>query len=143
MQEISLAAIRQQSPLRDPAKAGPWLYRLAVRQVLLYRRKQGRQRKLWDRYQATCSAAEAGDRSGDPLVWILSDERRSLIRTSLERLPERDAAVLLLKYTEHWSYQQIAEHLGIGQAAVESRLHRARARLRAELTARDVFEVRR
>ena len=41
MQEVSLAAVRQQAPLNDPEKVAPWLYRLAVRQSLLYRRKHG------------------------------------------------------------------------------------------------------
>src|SRR5262245_46464709 len=49
-QEVSLAAVRQQAPLADPSKAAPWLYRLAVLQALLYRRRHGRQRKLLDRY---------------------------------------------------------------------------------------------
>jgi RNA polymerase sigma-70 factor (ECF subfamily) len=39
----------------------------------------------------------------------------------------------VLKYTEHWSYRQLAEHLGATESAVEARLHRARARLREEL----------
>jgi RNA polymerase sigma-70 factor (ECF subfamily) len=43
--------------------------------------------------------------------------------------------MLLLKYTEDWSYQQIADHLGMTHDAVESRLHRARAKLRSELAA--------
>ena len=42
------------------------------------------------------------------------------------QLPRRDAEILLLKYTENWSYHQIAAHLGIGHSAVEARLHRAR-----------------
>ncbi len=76
----------------------------------------------------------------DPLSWLLADERRSLIRQALGQLNPRDAEILLLKYTENWSYHQIAVHLGIGHAAVEARLHRARARLRAELAALDVIE---
>ena len=44
MQDVSMAAVRQHAPLSDPAKVGAWLYRLAVRQTLLYRRKQGRRR---------------------------------------------------------------------------------------------------
>ena len=38
MQDLSLAAVRQHAPLTDPEKVAPWLYRLAVRQTLLYRR---------------------------------------------------------------------------------------------------------
>ena len=39
-------------------------------------------------------------------------------------------------------YHQIADHLGISHAAVEARLHRARAKLRHELTALNVIEAR-
>jgi RNA polymerase sigma-70 factor (ECF subfamily) len=143
MQEVALAAVRQAAPLADASKVGPWLYRLAVRQVLLYRRRRGRQRKLLERYEARCYPGRAQSEGVDPLNWLLSDERQQLVRAAIERLPGRDAEILLLKYTEQWSYQQIADHLGIGHSAVESRLHRARARLRTELAASQLVEVRR
>ena len=53
----------------------------------------------------------------------------------------RDAEILLLKYTEDWSYRQLASRLGITKVAVEARLHRARQRFRAELTNLAVIEV--
>ena len=56
----------------------------------------------------------------------------------MSRLPKRDAEILMLKYTEDWSYRALAEHLGISESAVETRLHRARQRLRTELAALDV-----
>lgn len=142
MQEIALAAVRQSAPLLDPSKVAPWLYRLAVRQVLLYRRKMGRCRKLLDRYAEYGKEPSDSDPLGDPLHWLLADERRKLIRAALERMAERDAEILLLKYTENWSYHQIAAHLGVSHSAVESRLHRARRRMREELTAMEVIEAR-
>jgi RNA polymerase sigma-70 factor (ECF subfamily) len=135
MQEVSLAAIRQQAPIADPEKAAPWLYRLAVHQTLLYRRKQGRRRKLIDRYTERYHPTEADTRQADPLGWLLSEERREQVRTAMSRLSKRDAEMLLLKYTEDWSYHALAEHLGISESAVETRLHRARAKLRTELAA--------
>ncbi|NQT38292.1 MAG: sigma-70 region 4 domain-containing protein, partial [Planctomycetes bacterium] len=57
------------------------------------------------------------------------------------RLSRRESEILMLKYTEDWSYRQIADRLGISASAVESRLHRARHRLRSELAALDVIEV--
>ena len=132
-QEVSLAAIRQKSPLKDPTKVAPWLYRTAVTQSLHYRRKAGRRRKLAGNYARATQPDEADVRTPDPLDWLLADERRKLVRTALDRLPRRDAEILWLKYTEDWSYQQIAEHLGISQSAVQARLHRARGRLRREL----------
>jgi len=142
MQEVSLAAVRQKSPLSDPTKVAPWLYRLAVVQSLLYRRKRGRQRKLTDRYAQRHRPTEQDNRCPDPLDWLLARERREQIRAALGRLRKQDAEILLLKYTEDWSYHQLAEHLGISHSAVEARLHRARKRLRAELVAMDVIEAR-
>jgi RNA polymerase sigma factor (sigma-70 family) len=138
MQEVSLAAVGQRAPLNDPSKVAPWLYRLAVRQSLLYRRKQGRRRKTIGRYADRFRPTEADTRHVDPLSWLMAEERRSQVRTAMSRLPRRDAEILLLKYNEDWSYDAVAKHLGISQSAVEARLHRARQRLRTELAAMDV-----
>ncbi|MHC4398100.1 MAG: RNA polymerase sigma factor [Planctomycetota bacterium] len=140
MQEVSFAAVRQRSPLADRNKLAPWLYRLAVTQSLLYRRKQGRARKLTNGYARHVEATASHKREPDPLNWLLAEERRRLIRVALGRLPKRDAEILLLKYTEDWSYRELADHLGISQSAVQSRLHRARSRMRKELAALKVIE---
>jgi RNA polymerase sigma-70 factor (ECF subfamily) len=101
----------------------------------LYRRKLGRGRKLAARYVERVAYAEADTRVPEPLDWLVSDERRDLVRRALAQLAPRDAEILLLKYTEDWSYRQLADHLGLSQSAVEARLHRARARLRTQLAA--------
>ncbi|MEQ8787346.1 MAG: sigma-70 family RNA polymerase sigma factor [Pirellulaceae bacterium] len=142
MQEVALAAVRQSAPLSDPAKAAPWLYRLTVRQTLLLRRSLGRRRKLRDRFTDHQHAAPRAA-PADPLAWLLAEERRQMIRVALNRLPPRDGEILLLKYTENWSYRQIAAHLGVSHSAVEARLHRARHRMRQELAALDVIEAQR
>lgn len=142
LQEVALAAVRQAAPLADPSKVAPWLYRLTVRQALLYRRKCGRRRRLSSRYADEAQHVDRGPpRSPDPLDWLLAQERAALVRRALATLPGRDAEILLLKYTEYWSYHQIAAHLGISHSAVEARLHRARARLRQELAALEVVET--
>jgi RNA polymerase sigma factor (sigma-70 family) len=140
-QEVALAAVRQSAPLTDPNKAAPWLYRLAVLQSLLYRRKHGRQRKLIDRFLQRSPPMQHDPDNSDPLVWLLSEERRRLVRDALKRLQPRDAEILLLKYTQDWNYQQIASRLGVSHSAVEARLHRARARLRNEFVALELTEV--
>ena len=134
MQEVSLAAVASPAPPRaDPASVGAWLYRVAVRQTLLYRRRSGRRRKLLDGFVRRGAAADAAPATPDPLRWLLSSERADLVRQAVARLPRRDADVLVLKYTEHWSYRDLARHLGTTESAIEARLHRARARLREEL----------
>ena len=87
-------------------------------------------------------AAFAGSASAGTLDDIGPQPGKARFRQALAQLQPRDAEILLLKYTENWNYHQIATHLGSGHAAVEARLHRARARLRMELAALDVIEVK-
>ena len=141
LQEVSLALVRGKSLPDDDSRVAPWLYRVAVRQTLLYRRKMGRQRKLQDRFTQAAPPKEHDPASPDPLKWMLADERKKLVREAMKKLSPRDAEMLMLKYTEDWNYHQIAERLGISHAAVESRLHRARSRLRQELIGLNVIEA--
>jgi RNA polymerase sigma factor (sigma-70 family) len=108
---------------------------------LLYRRKMGRQRKLVDRFAQRVHPSVQDNRQMDPLSWLMSEERRQKVRMAMKRLVRRDAEILLLKYTEDWSYRDLAERLGISESAVEARLHRARQRLRSELAVLDVVEA--
>lgn len=143
MQEIALAAVKQAAPIQDPSKAAPWLYRIAIHQCLLYRRKCGRRRKLTDRYIQAKPPEEHDTTTPDPLHWLLADERRQLVRQALRQVSRRDAEILLLKYTENWNYHDIARQLGLSHSAVEARLHRARRRLRDELLALSATEATR
>lgn len=133
MQAVAVAAVEQRSPLIDLNKVAPWLYRLAVWQTLQYRRRAGRQRKLAKNYEGL-ALAKTTEGMAEPLAWLLSQERQRLVRAALARLSRQDAEVLLLKYSEDWTYRDLATHLGISESAVEARLHRARSRLRRELT---------
>jgi RNA polymerase sigma-70 factor (ECF subfamily) len=133
LQEVATVAVEKGHQLRDPKSVGAWLYRLAVVGSLQYRRRQGRRRKLVERYADHAAPNESNSRERDPLDWLLADERKTMVRQALGRMPRRDAEVLLLKYSEDWSYRQMAEHLGMSESAVEARLHRARQKLRSEL----------
>lgn len=141
MQEIALAAVRQRAPLAEVSKVAAWLYRIAVTQSLLYRRSMGRRRKLHERYRSQVES-RGTDRTADPLSWMLSDERRESVRSALKSLSSKDAEILLLKYSEDMSYKRMAELLGVSTSAVESRLHRARGRLRERLVQMEVVEPR-
>jgi len=132
LQEVSAVAVENATRLRDPEKVAPWLYRIAVVSALQYRRRLGRRRKLVERFAGTQSE-QAASAEPDPLVWLLADERRQLVRQAIATLSSKNAEILLLKHTEDWSYRQLAEHLGISESAVDARLHRARAKMRKAL----------
>ena len=61
-------------------------------------------------------------------------ESRELLRDALraiDRLPEGQREALRLAAVEGWDYSEIAEHLGVTENTVKTRVSRARARLRA------------
>ena len=93
MQEVSLAAVRGQAPISDRSKITPWLYQLAVRQSLLYRRKVGRRRKLVGNYVDRFHPTEQDNRTTDPLDWLLAEERQRLVRQCVARLVPRDSEI--------------------------------------------------
>ena len=141
MQEVALAVMRQPPSLAEVTDAAPWLYRVAVRQSLLFRRRIGRRRRLTSRYADRIGNGETGHAACDPLDWIMAKERRESVRKAMSQLPVRDNEILMLKHSEGWTYQQLADHLGLSVHAVEYRLLRARKRLRSRLLALQITEV--
>lgn len=138
LQEVHVAAIEQKSPIREPAAFRSWLFQVAVRQTLLFRRKTGRYRRLIKSTKEKTAVPESDDEN--PLAWLLCSERRVLVREALRQLQDREREFLVLKYVENWSYRKIAEHCGSTERAVESRVHRARANLRNQLRKRNVID---
>jgi RNA polymerase sigma-70 factor (ECF subfamily) len=141
MQNIALELTRSQAPLRELTRVSAWLYRIAVRQCLMYRRGAGRARRLLARVARHHRPdTETSGLDGDPLGWLVRRERGDMIREALDRLPPRDGEILLLKYVEDWSTRQISDRLGVSRSAIEARLHRARRRLRSDLVRNQVVE---
>ncbi len=133
MQNVAVAALRGDRRPHDPAKVAPWLYRVAVKQCLMHRRTQGRRRKLT--VQLGRSPPGGSPVDDDPLLWLLGRERQKAVQAALARLPDIDRELLVLKHTEHWTYQQLADRLGVSVHTIEYRLLQARKRLRSELGA--------
>lgn len=70
----------------------------------------------------------AGD--GTPADELVSREAVREALRAIERLPESQRRVMELSILEGWSYTEIAEHLGVSENTVKTRVSRARARLR-------------
>ena len=130
IQEVALAVLRQPSRPTLPGKVAPWLYRLTVRQAINFHRRS-RSRK-WQPITAEHEPEEIDNVS--PLDWLMEDERRGEVRRALDRLRPRDREILLLKYTEHWTYEELARRLGAKVKTIEYRLLKARQRLRRLIT---------
>ena len=129
LQEIAVSLLAREDDPRGIERLEPWLYRVAIRHVLMFRRHRGRQRHREDRWSS--ERVSVGEPA--PVEWVLREEARSRVRETLAELRPTDRDVLLLKFVERWSYDRIAEHLGLSRHAVEYRLQRAREELRRRL----------
>ena len=64
----------------------------------------------------------------------LAKEGREAVQRALQRLPETYRGVTVLRYWHDLSYLEIAATLGLTEATVKTRLHRARKLLEVALT---------
>jgi RNA polymerase sigma-70 factor (ECF subfamily) len=113
----------------DPDKVAPWLYRLAVRHAVNFYRKTNRLT-----HAKPAADLDPTAQSYEPLDWIMAVEEKTLVQDAFGQLPPADREILTLKYSENWSYQQLADKLGATARNIEYRLLTARTRLRKLLS---------
>ncbi len=135
MQNIALALVRQKDKLSEINKVGSWLYQVAVRQVLMYRRTRGRRRRFEDGLleKSAAGQVETLEVTG-PVDRVLAAEQQQQVRDAMQEMHELDRQILMLKYSENWTYRELSEHLGVGEDTVEYRLSKARKQLRRLLS---------
>jgi RNA polymerase sigma factor (sigma-70 family) len=73
----------------------------------------------------------------DPAERIMNEETTSLMRTRIEALPNSWRQALVLREQQGLAYKDIAELLSASEAQVKTWLHRARARLLAQMAEDD------
>lgn len=122
-QETFLKAYLNEHDLHDKTKAGSWLYTIAIRTTA-----------DWVKANriGTVPLSETGELDPGRSIeeTIISRERRDAVWHSLESLDEASRTVLVLFHMNDWSLQEIGDFLGIGVKAADSRLRRAREKLR-------------
>ena len=134
--DIAVVAWQKQEQLKDQDSIEPWLYRIAIRQVLMFWRKNKRHKGSASRHVplGECVSDTEDKRTPDPLDWITSLEAHQQVRDALAKLNSQDREILLLKHVESWTYEQISDRLGITYDKVVYRLSRARDRMREQLS---------
>lgn len=132
-QEAFVKAYRNLETFRLEASFYTWLYRIAMNLAIDFTRKRRRRENAgFDEGIASrdedggIAEAHHGDSPGRAL------ERKQLfqqIMTAMERLPDDQRQVILLREMEGLSYKEIAEVMEIPEGTVMSRLFYARKKL--------------
>lgn len=113
---------------RGDASFETWVYRLVVNNCLDHKRRSWRLIPIADELLAVLQAP------ADSLDEVLRGEMRDRVHAAVERLTPDLRMVIVLRYTEGLSYDEIAEVLGCSSGTVASRLNRAHKALERRLS---------
>jgi RNA polymerase sigma-70 factor (ECF subfamily) len=122
VQDTFVQAWRNLDRFRGDAAPYTWLYRIAVNESLMRRRRK----------TLPTSELQETTVSGGEDAFAAADARSFLVER-LRALPIEYRAAVVLRDVEGLSNEEVARVLEISLAAAKSRIHRGRMQLRAEL----------
>jgi RNA polymerase sigma-70 factor (ECF subfamily) len=120
VQETFIRAYRSLSSLEKPGSFGPWVSTIARRTAFEFHRQRRQQR------EAQAIVQRASEEAWTPGT---ESERLEVLRAELDRLPEEQRELLLMRYFAGKSVREVAHLAGIAPAAAAKRLQRAREAL--------------
>ncbi|MDQ6859101.1 MAG: sigma-70 family RNA polymerase sigma factor [Chloroflexota bacterium] len=112
-----------------------WLLRIAVNEAITIGRVRSRERQ---RQAPAAEAVAIPDRAASPEGEALDRESRDAIRTAVAQLPELYREVVVLRYFNELSVDEVAAVLGRSSSTVGVQLLRGRQLLRKVLEGRSV-----
>jgi RNA polymerase sigma-70 factor (ECF subfamily) len=118
-QDVFVQAWRNLSRYRGESQLFTWLYRIAVNEALMRRRRKRPPVQELDERTAAPPEPEPG--------------LRDLLLRELAALPFEHRVAVVLRDVEGLSNEEVGATLGISIAAAKSRIHRGRMRIRAAL----------
>jgi len=138
MQDALLKTYRHVRQIRDPLAFRTWLYRTVRNACLIKRRRRVGEPSLMEPVeppadspgQGALQVADAGKR---PDELAIDNWRNARLEAALQALTPMYRVIVVLREIEGLSTREVADVLGISEANVKTRLHRARTKLRAQL----------
>ena len=136
VQEAFANAFRRLESFERKSSLKTWLHRIVVNQALMkLRARRSRNEIGLDTLQPEfdandCRIEEPWKRILTPEQILGEDRLRSLVLKNIDELPDSYRNVLYLRDIEEMTTSEAAEALGLSEANVKVRLHRARAALK-------------
>ena len=138
VQDIFLKVFRNIGGFKGEAALKTWIFKIAFSEILNRLRWWKRRHRFSTMsLDEQSNGAPAGDYVADcgptPEEILQSKEREKAIQQALSRLSREHRSIVVLRDIEGFSYNEIADVLGISMGTVKSRLARARADLKKSL----------
>jgi RNA polymerase sigma-70 factor, ECF subfamily len=123
LQDTLIRVVRHARSFEDEATLWSWLTRLARTAAADRARKTTRYLRFLERFQFSAAAVEEPSQ-------LEADDIEQALEAALMQMPAEDAALLRAKYHQQATQRELAARFEISEAALESRLRRARDTLR-------------
>ena len=142
-QDVFIKIYRGIGSFNGDSSLRTWIYRIALREASNQRRWWGRHK----RHEVTIESEFGQSNDGEalclkdtlidvhesPFDHAAQEEVRARVEEELRQIPEPFQAVVVLRDIEGFSYEEVAEILGVNLGTVKSRLMRGRAHLKERL----------
>ena len=127
-QDTFLKLMDRIGQFRGEASFDSWLYRLVVNRCMDYRRQQQRWMPMVEDFFDGFRAPQPSQ-----METLLRSEMQQQVQDAVAKLAPEYRMVVVLRYTEGLSYEEIADLLQVSRGTVASRLNRAHGILERRL----------
>jgi RNA polymerase sigma-70 factor (ECF subfamily) len=128
-QDTFVRAYRGLKTFKEEFDFHPWLFRIGYNQAINFLNKRKRQAAV-DLEDVPEKDIKTGPEPESPIQSASRQELLARLDSALQRLPEEQRTVFLLRVQQGLSYEEIAETMETPKGTVMSRLARARMALR-------------
>ncbi len=139
-QEVFLKVFEKIHTFEGRSSFSSWLYRIAVNTSFMKLRARKKQPQLsLDTslplfHNSGYQKQPVKDWTKKSETLLLNQESKEIISQAIDKLPEKEKVVFILRDVEEMSTEKVGEILELSIPAVKSRLHRARLFLRKRLS---------
>jgi RNA polymerase sigma-70 factor (ECF subfamily) len=142
LQEVFLRAYLALSRFRRESKFSTWLYSIASNVCITHKRKKEKREQLTETRELMSkkgASLKVARTMNNPEEIVVKREFSERVRKIVASLPAQYSVVITLRYFNEFSYEEIAETLGLSLANVKTRLFRAKEMLKDLATKNGIF----
>ena len=133
LQDTFLRAYRGIKSFKGNSTFSTWIYRITANSALMRLRKRQLPTVSIDDADEREAPINIADWAPGPVEQMLNQETQAAMTEAIDALPPEFRQVFVLRDIEELSNAEVAEILDLSVAAVKSRLHRARLKVRNRL----------
>lgn len=124
VQESFIKVYQQLEKYKETGSFSSWLYRVAMNHCMdEFRKKRYKMKSI----EIDEGKVIAGDH---PEIIFMKKEKSRQVERLISTLPEDERIIILLRYVNELSYQEISELVNMPLSTVRNKLHRAKKKMR-------------